>query len=475
MLNRRDIIKVGAVAGAALVLPAQRIVAAVAGGAQPAPPFTVPLPIPSVLDPVFTDRAGDHYELAVRPDTTQILPGRNTRVLSYNGVFPGPTIKATRGRPVKVRLINELPTPAALHLHGGEVPQESDGHPLDVIQPGGSRVYEYPNHQPAATLWYHDHAHHLEAEQVYKGLSGFYLLEEPDSELPGGAHDLPIALRDAAFTDGGELLWEMGGFRRRTTVLVNGAVQPVHTVARRRYRLRLLNAANERTFRLRIDGADVVQVGSDGGLLPKPVRRTEFLLSPAERVDVVVDFSRFGEGSSLILSNADGNADANTNLLKFVVAGDRVRGDRAVPARLSGAAAPLAFPRGPVPTRKVVFGYNPKVPEFLINGQVFDPNRADFTVKRGSTEIWEIVNDPKPAPIPHNLHLHLVQFRVLDRNGVPVRSWEAYPKDTVRVAPGETVRILVTFDSEFTGLYPFHCHFVDHSSIGMMAQMKIIP
>lgn len=474
MLNRRDIIKAGAVAGAALVLPAQRIVAAVAGGAQAAP-FTVPLPIPSVLDPVFSDRAGDHYELAATPDTTRILPGRETPVLTYNGVFPGPTIKATRGRPATVRVTNQLSTPAALHLHGGEVPQDSDGHPLDVLPPGGSRVYHYPNHQPAATLWYHDHAHHLEAEQVYRGLSGFYLIEEPDSELPTGDHDLPIALRDAAFTDSGELLWEMGGFRRRNTVLVNGAVQPVHTVARRRYRLRLLNAANERTFRLRIDGVDVIQVGSDGGLLPKPVRRTELLLSPAERADVVVDFGRLDDGASVLLSNADGNAEVNTNLLKFVVAGDRVRDDRAVPARLSGAAALPAVPGVAVPTRKVVFGYNPKVPEFLINGQVFDPHRADFTVKRGSTEIWEIVNDPKPIPIPHNLHLHLVQFRVLDRNGVPVRSWEAYPKDTVRVAPGETVRILVTFHSEYTGLYPFHCHFVDHSSIGMMAQMKIVP
>lgn len=473
MLNRRDIFRAGAIAGAALVLPAQRIVAAVAGTAPQ--PFTTPLPIPSVLDPVFSDRSGDHYELAVTPDTARILPDRETPVLTYNGVFPGPTIRATRGRPSTVHVTNRLSTPAAVHLHGGEVPQDSDGHPLDVITPGGSRVYRYPNRQPAATLWYHDHAHHLEAEQVYRGLSGFYLIDEPDSELPSGEYDIPLSLRDAVFTDGGELLWEMGGFRRRNTVLVNGAVQPVHTVARRRYRLRLLNSSNERTFRLRIDGAEVVQVGSDGGLLRKPVRRTEFPLSPAERVDVVVDFGRFGDGSTLTLSNVDGKADVDTNLLRFVVAGDRVRDDSVVPARLAGAAAIPALPTGAVPTRRVVFGYDPKVPEFLINGRTFDPHRTDFTVKRGSTEIWEIVNDPKPIPIPHNLHLHLVQFRVLDRDGVPAKPWEAYPKDTVAVAAGETVRILVTFDSEYTGLYPFHCHFVDHSSIGMMAQMKIIP
>jgi FtsP/CotA-like multicopper oxidase with cupredoxin domain len=373
-----------------------------------------------------------------------------------------------------VKVTNQLSTPAAVHLHGGNVPQSSDGHPLDFIEPGRSRIYRYPHEQPAATLWYHDHAHHLEAEQVYRGLSGFYLIDDPRSGLPSHAYDLPLALRDVAFTNSGELLWEPGGFQHRTTVLVNGAIQPVHTVERRKYRLRLLNCSNERTFRLRLGGAELLQIGADGGLLPAPIPRDDVVLTPAERVEVIVDFGRFAGGSSVILENADGNADANTNILKFRVAGRRVpEGD--VPALTAGAAAIPAVPATAVTTRKVTFGFNPKVPEFLINGKTFDPYRVDFTVRRGSTEIWEIFNDPSPIPIPHSLHLHLVRFRVLDRNGVPAQAWEAYPKDTVFVAAGETVRILVTFDSRFTGRYPFHCHFVDHSSIGMMAQMEILP
>ena len=473
MFNRRDTIKIGATAAVALALPAQRLVGALAGTAAPAEPFTVPLPISPVLKPVSSNHTGDHYQMVIKPGTAHILAGQATPVLTFNGAFPGPTIRATRGRPTTVKVNNQLPTPTALHLHGGEVPQDSDGHPLDFIPPGQSRIYRYPNEQPAATLWYHDHAHHLEAEQVYRGLSGFYLIDDPRSGLPSGAYDLALSLRDVAFTGSGELLWEMGGFRRRTTVLVNGAIQPVHTVERRRYRLRLLNSSNERIFRIRLGGATLLQVGVDGGRLPAPIPRDEILLTPAERADVVVDFSRFEDGSSVFLQNANGDAEANTNILKFQVTGSRVP-DREVPVRTAGAPALPAVP-ALVTTRKIAFGFNPKVPEFLINGKTFDPYRVDFTVKQGSTEIWEIFNDPSPIPIPHSLHLHLVQFRVLDRNGVPVRAWEAYPKDTVYTAPGETVRILVTFDSRFTGRYPFHCHFVDHSSIGMMAQMEIVP
>lgn len=124
-------------------------------------------------------------------------------------------------------------------------------------------------------------------------------------------------------------------------------------------------------------------------------------------------------------------------------------------------------------TRKVLLSFDP-LTGFLINGEPYDPQRIDFTVKRGTTELWEITNLDTLPQIPHSLHLHLVQFRVLDRDGVRAPQWESYPKDTVAVPPGSTVRILVTFDSRHTGIYPFHCHFLDHSSLAMMAQFRII-
>ncbi len=477
MLNRRDTLKVGAVAAAALALPTRHVVEALAGtAATPPEPFTTPLPIPPVLEPVFRDRAADHYEMTIKPATARILQGTDTPVLTFNGVFPGPTIRATRGRPVTVKVTNQLSTPTAVHLHGGEVPQDSDGHPLDFMDPGATRTYVYPNRQPAATLWYHDHAHHLEAEQVYRGLVGTYIIDDPRSGLPSGAYDLPLELRDAGFTDSGELLWQLGGVQNRTTVLVNGAIQPVHTVERRKYRLRLINTANDRNFRLRFGGAEFLLIGLDGGLLPRPVRTREVFLSSAERAEVIVDFGKFGDGSAVVMDNIEGDADVNTNLLKFVVKGDRVTHDTDIDVAALAAVAPALPPKPTtaVTTRKVVFAFDPSGPAFLINGKTFDPHRVDFTVKRGSTEIWEI-STLGPTPIQHSLHLHLVRFRVLDRNGVPVKASEAYPKDTVYVPFGETVRIMVTFDSEYTGRYPFHCHFVDHSSIGMMAQMEIVP
>lgn len=477
MLNRRDTLKIGAVAGVALAIPAGQVVDALSGTAAASPePFTVPLPIPRDLKPVFRDRAADYYNLTIKPGTARILHGKDTPVLTFNGEFPGPTIRTTRGRQAIVRVTNRLSTQTAVHLHGGAVPPDSDGHPLDCMEPGASRTYRYPNEQPGATLWYHDHAHHLEAEHVYRGLAGTYIIDDPLSGLPSGKYDIPLALRDAGFTESGELLWKSGGVQDRTKVLVNGAIQPVHTVERRKYRLRLINTANERNFRLRFGGAEFLLIGLDGGLLPAPIRTTEAFISSAERAEVIVDFAKFGNGSSVLLENVDGAADSDRNLMKFQVVGDRVANDPALDVTAMAAAAPVlpAKPTVAVPTRKIVFAFDAATSMFHINGKAFDPHRVDFTVKRGSTEIWEI-STLGPHPINHSLHVHLVQFRVLDRNGVPVKGTEAYPKDNVYVPFGEIVRIMITFDSQYTGRYPFHCHFVDHSSIGMMAQMEIVP
>ncbi|WP_037251370.1 multicopper oxidase family protein [Kibdelosporangium aridum] len=478
MLNRRGTLKLGAAGGVALALPAERLMAAVVGSPPAAKPFTRELPIPPVLSPVYSDRSTDYYELSVKPGVAEILPGVPTEVITYNGSFPGPTIKAKRGRSVKVAVTNRLQTPSAVHLHGGIVPQDSDGHPLDVIQPGHSRIYHYPNDQRASTLWYHDHAHHLEAEQIYKGLCGLYLIEDPKAApmLPRGQFDIPLMFRDVALDDHGQLLWAMFDAQRRSTVLVNGVPQPVLRVRRRKYRLRLVNTSNERMFSFRLsNGGELVQVATDGGLLARPVRRTEISLWPAERVEVVVDFSNARGGSAITLVNAQGTVPENTEIMRFDVV-DSIRkdmpdtDDSSVPQKLSvlpAIGAPVMM------TRKVVLSFDFKNLVFLINGKPYDPYRTDFTVKRGSTEIWEVTN-ADPDPIPHSLHVHVVQFRVLDRNGRSVEPWEAYPKDTVSIASGETVRLLIKFDAPYTGMFPFHCHFVDHSSVAMMAQMKIV-
>ena len=306
---------------------------------------------------------------------------------------------------------------------------------------------------------------------------GLYIVEDVISRfrLPSGKYDIPLMFRDAAIGGDGTLTWELFGQPNRSTVLVNGVAQPHLAVQRRRYRLRLLNCANERPMRFTLsNGAAFLQVASDGGLMPKPISRTEIVLWPAERAEVVVDFAPFKAGTQVVLENADGEVDSAKQLLRFDVAdGPGVFG--ADTSHVPATLVPAPADRKPTVTRKVVLSFDAANGVFLINGKKFDPERVDFTVKRGSTELWEITNTDTQFQIPHSLHLHLIQFKVLDRDGVKAPDWDTYPKDTVRVPPGSTVRILATFDSEYTGVYPFHCHFVDHSSVAMMAQMRIVP
>ena len=171
------------------------------------PRFRGPLPVPPVLIPVRSDATGDYYELAQREGAIEIFPGIQTRVWGYNGAFPGPTIRARRGKPVFVTHTNRLSVPTVVHLHGGVTRPESDGFPTDTIAPGDTRCYEYANTGPAATLWYHDHSRTGTGRNLYMGLAGLYLLED-DAEinalLPRDGFDIPLILQDRAFADDGQ-------------------------------------------------------------------------------------------------------------------------------------------------------------------------------------------------------------------------------------------------------------------------------
>lgn len=473
MLNRRDALKLGTVAGAALALPAGQLAFAVSDDAPVPTPFSVPLLIPPVLTPSHSTSDTDFYQIRIRESEQEILPGFRTKTLTYNGSFPGPTIRARRGRNTVVTHSNGLATPATVHLHGANVPASSDGHPLDAIAPGQSRVYRYPNIQPAATLWYHDHTHHLEAEQVYRGLAGAYLLSDDLDQalpLPRGQFDIPLLVRDARFDENGQFVFFHDDFLNRNTILVNGRPQPFHNVQPRRYRLRIVNAANVEGFKFRLsNGAQFLQIASDGGFLRTPVARSEIELWPAERAEVLVDFSS-AAGTTVVLENTLTDIDSKRQIMQFRVGrGAEVAELAPLPATLAEVSAPEKA----TVTRKFVMHTDPNTFDFLINGQKFDPNRVDATIKHGTTEIWEIVNGDGELGIPHAMHLHLVQFRVLERNGAPEPAYDAYPKDTVRLYPGDVVKIQATFNT-FTGRYVFHCHFIDHSTTFMMAQYEVV-
>ncbi|WP_207632394.1 multicopper oxidase family protein [Occultella kanbiaonis] len=259
-------------------------------------PYRIPLPVPPNLNPT-----NGTIDLTARRSAIEILPGRTTEILGYDGVFPGPTIRARSGEGLRLQLRNDTEIDTVLHLHGGRTPAEHDGYPTDVVTPGAERTYSYPLRQRAAPLWYHDHAMDFTGPNVYAGLAGMAIIgsdEEDALGLPSGDWDLPLVITDRSFDADGAFAYPLAdpaGTRPGVTmryhggvlgdcVLVNGAPWPVLEVDAARYRFGILNASNARRFELRLDhGVRFTQVGTDGGLLERPVTRDAIAMAGAER------------------------------------------------------------------------------------------------------------------------------------------------------------------------------------------------
>lgn len=473
---------VGAVGAAGLVIPAVGDTAE-AADLDPAsiPKFTQRMPIPPTLAPTSSTATADYYAMTMQEADVEILPGRLTRVRTFNGSFPGPTIRARSGVRTVIQQTNNLPIATSVHLHGAHVPPDSDGGPMDLIAPnGGTKTYTYPNSQPHANLWYHDHAHHAESENNFRGLAGTYLLTddvEKVNSLPSGAYDVPIQLRDARFDDQGRLVYEMDDFLNRNVILANGKAWPYFDVSHRQYRFRIYNTANMRYFKLSLTGGlPFTLIGTDGGLLEKPQEITTLELSPGERADVLIDFFEYPLGSTVDLVNAadampGGPADQITKVLRFKVGYTGAQGFGSIPYQMRTLPA---MPPATV-NRSIVLSMDENglaTDLGYMNGLVYDHDRIDTEIVYGTTEIWTVTNANKI--IPHNFHIHLVQFRVLERNGRPVTSGpELGLKDTVNLNPGETLKLQATFTG-YRGTYLYHCHIFDHAAMGMMANMKVV-
>jgi FtsP/CotA-like multicopper oxidase with cupredoxin domain len=451
--------------------------------ARRTPPFQASLPRLPVLNPTMQDATTDYYQMTLAPSEVEIIPGLRTTAWAFNGSYPGPTILAQAGRTVRITQTNRLNVQTSVHLHGGHTPADSDGHPVDLFNPGTSKQYNYPNNQGAGTLWYHDHAVGETARNVYMGLAGFYLIRDPAESLlnlPSGDFDMPIMIQDKTFQPDGSLYYppiDSGivhfGFLGDTMV-VNGAIQPYMPVVARKYRLRLLNASNARDYSLQLQdsrsGAVVpmTQIGSDGGLLPAPVVRTSLAISPGERADVVVDFSAVPVGSSLVM--LDTNAASSTTLgqvMRFDIV-DTESDDSSIPQvlttveRLHSAQA--------AQNRQITLGLDGRSLSWVLNGQAFDPARIDFTPALNSVEVWTWVNH---SGMIHPMHLHNVQVQVLSRNGQAPPAWESGWRDTVPVHPGERVSVIMRF-ADNTGTYVFHCHKLEHEDHDMMGQFEVV-
>ncbi len=270
-----------------------------------------PLKIPPLISPYG-------FTLTCAPGTSDLGGGAISNVLAYNGVFPGPTFVAWRGDTVHGHLVNNLSEETITHWHGMVVDHHNDGSPHHTVMPGASRHYEFPVIQRAALNWYHPHTHMTTGRQVNLGLAGAFIIrddEEKRLNLPAGAYEVPLIIRDATLRGSNlEFNAPASGFNGRRP-MVNGTLNPKLNVDRGLYRFRVLNGANARVFRLALsNGAPFLIIGNDGGFLPAPVKRTEITLGMGERLDLLVDFRALSAGSTVMLRCLD----AGWDLLQFV-------------------------------------------------------------------------------------------------------------------------------------------------------------
>ena len=259
-------------------------------------------------------------------DRVALFPGQMTKVLRYRaelikgdvdtvklieGSYLGPIINVRRGHRVRIHFQNGIHEKSIVHWHGLHVPEEMDGQPRYAVEPGGSYSYEFTVKNHAGTYWYHPHPHRLTGPQTYFGLAGLFIVSDDASdalELPTSVRDIPLVIQDRMFDSNNQLLYLTGGMMSRMTgfhgdrILVNGKYDHETVVSPNPYRLRLLNGSNARIYKLAWDdNTPLTIIGTDGGLLEKPLNRPYLMLSPGERVELWVDFSRLRKGSKRTL------------------------------------------------------------------------------------------------------------------------------------------------------------------------------
>jgi spore coat protein A len=490
--------------------------------------FVDALPIPRVLEPDdFRPDPHDpgariaYYRVPMRAVGVRVhrdLPP--TKMWTYGGSVPGPTFETRSGRALLIEWRNELPEKhflpidhnlcgtgmdrpqvrTVVHVHGARVPPESDGHPESWYPPGGSALHHYPNRQDAAALWYHDHAMGIERLNQYAGLFGLFLIRDDVEDalrLPNGPHEIPLVLCDRIFDAEGQLVYPTSGSPeapwvpevRGDAVLVNGKLYPFLEVEPRRYRFRVLNSSNGRFYDLSMGydgslghGQLLHQVGSDQGLLAAPVPQKILTLGPAERADLVVDFSGYA-GQNVFLHNRV------LPLMQFRVGGGGAVKAAPLPAMLRPVSR---IPEAEaVKTRTLTLNeyMDPKTRTMLM---LLDAKRwADPVTEKpelGTIEIWSFMNLTEDT---HPIHLHLVRFQVLDRQlfdadeyqtsgtlrlagkRMPPEPNEAGWKDTVRAEPGRITRIIVRFEG-YAGRYLWHCHILEHAANEMMRPFEVV-
>jgi spore coat protein A len=484
--------------------------------------FVDPLPIPPVAKAVGTRMAATSkrqspvYRLTMREMAIKVhrdLPA--TRMWGYDESSPGPIIETRGGEGLFVEWVNNLPRShflpidhnlhgaekdkpdvrSVVHVHGAKTPPESDGYPEAWYVPGKSATYFYPNEQEPAALWYHDHAMGINRLNIYAGLFGMFLIRDSFEDalnLSRGKYEVPLIVCDRSFGNDGSLYYPESGIPDMPWVpeafgesmMVNGKLFPYLDVEPRKYRFRLLNAANGRFFHFSLSGElKFVQIGTDQGLMAAPVELESFIAAPGERFDLVIDFSRHA-GQQIVL-----RSDA-FEIMQFRVSRTGVRDESSLPAVLR--PVPKTPETSAVKTRRIPLlefkSPNGDSMTMLLGGNHWDMPVTENPVL-DSAEIWEIVNTTEDS---HPIHLHLVRFQVLDRRNfdellyyrtrqirytgpvTPPDPYEMGWKDTVRAHSNTITRIIVKFEG-YAGRYVWHCHILEHEDNEMMRPYDVLP
>lgn len=422
------------------------------------------------------------FELEMRTGQKEFRPGQVTRTWGFNGDYLGPTLRARRGEKVAVTVRNTLPEASTVHWHGMHLPAEMDGGPHQMVAPGAAWTPRWAIDQPAATLWYHPHPHGATETHVQRGLAGMFLLDDEVSTtlpLPSdyGVNDLPLIVQDVRF-DGAALdsthaMFRDVGFLGDRT-MVNGTLAPYRDVGDELVRLRLLNASTARIYTFVFaDGRPFSLVATDGGLTERPTALDRLRLSPGERAEIVVRM-RPGERAVLRGGKLDAGLDFWTQRFSggddtFDILELRAADTLRPAPELTAVLAPPTTPDGRDSVRERHFDLSLAG----INGTPMAMDRIDFTVTRGTAETWVVRNNDG---MPHNFHVHDVQFRVLAVDDAPVPAASTGPKDTVFLPPNSTVRLAMRFDgpADPDAPYMFHCHLLWHEDLGMMGQFVVV-
>lgn len=466
------------------------------------------------IPPLLTGEQGaDHrnYQLDVRAGSSEFFPGVTTPTLGINGDFLGPTIRLRREERVTLSVNNQLSEPTTLHWHGLHIPAAADGGPHQQIEPGTRWNANFEVNQAAGTFWYHSHLVDRTGEQVYRGLAGMLQIEDDISsnlEIPSeyGVDDIPVILQDRNFNADGSFRYTstpmdsmLGLFGN--TIMVNGTVNPRFDATTGKVRFRFLNGSNARTYTLAFeDGRLMEQLACDGGFLRAPISMQHIELAPGERCEVVVDFSDGRPVNLISLPMAADSPFRTTGMMgnmhtmnqqQFQIMAIEPQSSLASSPRLPAALVNLpdvdassadrmrqftltmAMGMGMMGRGRGRGGMRGRMNSaFAINGESMDMSVINERIPVGSTEIWEIHND---SMMMHPFHIHHGQFRIVSSNN---RAWPEHEhafKDTVKVGPGQRVRVLMKFedyaDPELP--YMYHCHILEHEDAGMMGQFVV--